>query len=63
MPGDGWFSIKRETIMSTRDQGQNDAQQNKGMSNDPTWTDTQRDEYQAAYNNEKRKQQDKNNQN
>lgn len=42
--------------MNFEEQGMNDAMQNRGMSNDPKWTEVERDQYQAAYNNAKKKQ-------
>lgn len=45
--------------MNIEQKGQNDASQNKGMSNDPKWTDAERDKYQAAYNSQKKKNQTK----
>lgn len=43
--------------MNPEQRGQNDAQQNKNMGNDPKWTEADRDKYQAAYNNQKKKNQ------
>lgn len=44
--------------MDVQQKGQNDAMQNKSMSDDPNWSDVERDKYQAAYNAAKRKQQE-----
>lgn len=44
--------------MSTQQRGQNDGQQNKGMSVDPNWTTQEKERYIAAYNSAKRKKQE-----
>lgn len=41
--------------MGIEQQGQNDGMQNKGMSNDPKWTDAEREKYTASYNAAKKK--------
>ncbi len=42
--------------MNYEEQGMNDAMQNRDMSNDPKWSQADREKYQAAYTNAKKKQ-------
>ena len=44
--------------MGIQQRGQNDGQQNKGMSVDPNWTTYEKEQYIAAYNSAKKKKQE-----
>jgi hypothetical protein len=46
----------KENDMNYEEQGMNDAMQNRDMSNDPKWSQADREKYQAAYTNAKKKQ-------
>lgn len=41
--------------MATEQKGMNDAQQNKGMTIDPSWTSQEKEKYIAGYNSAKKK--------
>ncbi len=47
--------------MNIEEQAQNDAMSNKNMSNDPNWTQQEREKYAATYNSVKQKQGNGNN--